>query len=309
MSITIQKPMDGSRIVTVIKRVLFVIANILLIGTAVATLFVSNASNILRNSLKDDTMDKIAERLSVSSHDTTMDEWIVLYFEERYDEEYLEEFVVNKDSVAAVIDNTDFASLVSKKLKDYARDILHNTHEGAFTSDEFMDFVADNIQAIGDATEGRYYTERDIAVLRDYFESIEMFDDLTAEELCRKIGISQARLSRFASMKTSVLHFVFFASSLLLLIVLHRKKIYRALLCSGILCAVCGIAIIVFRFLFTSLSTKLAHRIGMGASLIASIEEPVTDIIGTTGILWIAVGIILSAGAYLSRSILPSRTR
>ena len=298
---TVQKP-------HIILRILYVVVTIVLMLLAFLFLTVMNVSNILRTSLSEKTVSQVSDALVINSKDTTVDEWIYLYFYEHYDESYLEDFHVTYETCAAVLDSTDFTAVIKAKLMDYTQDLLYDTGAGTFTSEEMMDFVEANVTELYEAT-GYYYAPEVVEVLREYFLSLDMFDDLTLDALCDRIGLPLVTFRALINIRTAILCCVLFTVTVLLLMFLNRKKIYRAFLCSGIVCLINGICIVVFRFFFSGISLKFANRIGIGASLINSLEHPITSIMNSNGILWCAIGFIFMLAAYLSRSILPPRTR
>ena len=98
-----------------IRQKLCTIANVLTFLIALVALIVSITSMVVRSSLSEKTMKDIVATIDVNSEDTTIDEWIYMYFESHYDSEYLIEFMVTKEAVASVLDNTDFTSFVADK--------------------------------------------------------------------------------------------------------------------------------------------------------------------------------------------------
>lgn len=279
-----------------IRHTLCTIANVLTFLIALVALIVSITSMVVRSSLSEKTMKDIVATIDVNSEDTTIDEWIYMYFESHYDSEYLIEFMVTQEAVASVLDNTDFTSFVADKLIDYSQDILYNTGTGVFSSDEFMDFIEANELAISEAT-GRYYIPGEFDIMREYFLTMDMFDDITASAICRKIGVPVEKIRLIAAEKTTTMGFVIMGIALALMFALNYKKIHSAISRSGAIAITVGALYIIIRYIFTAICEGVAHRIGMGASLVNNIASPVTSIIGTHGFILAGIGIALVLSA------------
>ena len=271
-----QEKKDRNRSRSILTIVISVVVFLLLL--------VSITNIVIRNSLSKKTMKAIVASFDVNSEETTIDEWIYLYFSEHYDEEYLNDFMVTPESVSGVLDNTDFTTFVANKMIDYSQDILHDTGTGTFTSDEFMDFIEDNSDAISEAT-GRYYMPEEFVIMRQYFSTMDMFNDISASAICNRIGIPITTIRYLASYQLMYIMSGLFVLSIIGLFIINRKTIKNAFLCFGILSFVNGIVYIILKLTFVSISTKIAYRIGMGASLITSITAPVTRIVGICGIV------------------------
>ena len=275
-----------------IKHRLCTIANVITFLIALVALIAAITSMVVRSSLSEKTMKDIVATIDVNSEDTTIDEWIYMYFESHYDSEYLIEFMVTQEAVAAVLDNTDFTAFVADKLIDYSQDILHNTGTGMFSSDEFMDFIEANEMAISEAT-GRYYIPGEFDIMREYFLTMDMFDDITASAICRKIGIPIEKIRLIASEKTTTVSFIIMGIAVALIFALNYKKIHSAISRCGAIALTVGGLYILLRYIFTAVCEGVSHRIGMGASLVNNIASPVTSIIGMHGYILAAIGIVL----------------
>ena len=243
-------------------------------------------------------MRKIVSTFDVNSKDTTIDEWIYQYFETHYGDEYLMEFMVTEEAVAGVLDNTDFTTFVADKLIDYSQDILYDTGTGHFTSDEFMDFIEANEEAISEAT-GRYYFPEEFVIMREYFLTMDMFNDISAASICDSIGVPVERIRMLTSLKTFGILLSVSCLLIALLQLVNRRRIHTGIRCLGIALLLNGGAYITLRVVFASLCSRVAHRIGMGASLVDSISAPVRNIIGTVGYLFVVFGIISTVGSII----------
>lgn len=273
------------------KNIFRILASVLVTFLLLFTLFAASTSFLVRTSLSKKTMRKIVNTFDVNSEDTTIDEWIYIYFETHYGDEYMLEFMVTEESVAGVLDNTDFTTFVADKLIDYSQDILYNTGTGTFTSDEFMDFIEKNAEAITEAT-GRYFFPEEFVIMREYFLTMDMFNDISAASICNRIGVPVEKIRMLTSMVTFCILVSLSLIFIAMLVLINRKAIYKGVRYCSVALLINGIGYTVLRFVFASMCTKVAHRIGMGASLVGSISAPVRNIIGSIGIVFIAVGVV-----------------
>ena len=273
------------------KNIFRISASILLTFLLTVLFFIASTSYVVRNSLSEKTMRKIVSTFDVNSKDTTIDEWIYQYFETHYGDEYLMEFMVTEEAVAGVLDNTDFTTFVADKLIDYSQDILYDTGTGHFTSDEFMDFIEANEEAISEAT-GRYYFPEEFVIMREYFLTMDMFNDISAASICDSIGVPVERIRMLTSLKTFGILLSVSCLLIALLQLVNRRRIHTGIRCLGIALILNGGAYITLRVVFASLCSRVAHRIGMGASLVDSISAPVRNIIGAVGWISTALGLL-----------------
>lgn len=246
--------------------------------------------SVARNSLSANTMTSIVSLVNVNSEDTTIDDWIYHYMQEHY-EDYLLVFRITPYAIGKIMDETNFSDFIKQKLIDYANDLKEGTGTGIMTSDDFMDFVEKNESVISKAT-GRYYIEGELDEIREYLATLDMFDDISASAICDRIGFPMRYINIALSDSFMFILFICLCCTLIFLYFFNKKRISYPLLCTSISLVVIGILYHLGRFLFIYLAMKLAHRIGMGASLVTGVSAPINLIITLVSCISCIIGLI-----------------
>ena len=246
--------------------------------------------SVARNALSENTMTSVVASVNLNSEDTTIDDWIYHYMQEHY-EDYLLVFRITPYAIGRIMDETNFSDFVKQKLIDYANDLKEGTGTGVMTSDDFMDFVEENESVISRAT-GRYYIEGELDKIREYLATLDMFDDISASAVCDKIGFPMRYLNIILSDSAITVLFISLCCCLIFLYFFNKKRISCPLLCASISLVVIGILYHFLKFVFQLLAMKVAHRIGIGASLVTGISSPISFIITLVSCITCILGLI-----------------